>query len=62
MALSAVGIVGLGQIGRYEDLNGDGWESRCFKATISQASSFGMMGRRIEANNRDIEGFVTLRC
>jgi hypothetical protein len=45
-----------------EDLNGDGWESRWFKATISQSSSIRMMKRGIEANKCDVKGFGALRC
>ena len=46
-----------------ENLNGDGWETRWFKATISsQESPIRMMFERIEANNCVGKGFVTLRC
>jgi len=59
MALSSVGIVGLGL---NENLNVDGWETWWFKATISpQASPIRMLFDRIEANNCVGKGFVTLR-
>jgi len=60
MALSSVGIVGLGL---NENLNVDGWETWWFKATISsQESPIRMMFDRIEANNCVGKGFVTVRC